>query len=81
MLAPASMALAHPAQLRICHERIAAAPTVLHRLGGPDEGLDADIETKWCSLRDPLLWCYTCGKYLCTWHASARHGVHRVEPD
>ena len=59
----------HPAQLRICHEPIAADRRVHDNRG--------ESRTQFCSLTD-VVWCWECAIYVCQIHAASRHEGHEV---
>ena len=60
----------HPAQLLICHQRIAADFRV-------HEGRRERVD-QFCSL-EAFAWCFDCGFYVCDIHLAARHVAHRTQ--
>ncbi len=66
------MAHDHPAQLLVCHERIAGDKHVHEIRNGRAE--------QFCRLA-AYAWCFDCGFYVCEIHMVANHDQHhtRVE--
>ena len=60
----------HRAQLRICHEQIAATTHVRRSR--------AERLKQFCNLQD-VMWCLDCERFVCAIHLAARHVGHRTQ--
>lgn len=67
--------VAHKAQLRVCHEQIAADQGLL-----PDEEAWEEARKQYCNLRGDL-WCWDCDMYVCSIHAASHHFTHSTEAE
>jgi len=57
----------HPAQLLVCHQKIARPHVIKY----------AEETYQFCSL-SAYAWCFDCGYYVCDIHQSSRHVAHRT---
>jgi hypothetical protein len=63
------MTLSHPAQLLVCHQRIAAPRGYVRR--------DQRPPGQFCNL-PAFAWCFDCRMYVCDIHGEARHHLHET---
>jgi hypothetical protein len=68
----------HPAQLRICHQRIGDDPADYPPSGQRRLGRRRQARIYDCDL-PAHAWCFDCDYYVCEIHLTSRHALHRTQ--